>query len=97
MTANVTNIVPIWPGYPGTAVRLRGELSGQRPRVIVLRVTCIVGAVAGTALLLPTPSAWFRRSCRGCAVAAALVALQARLTEHVRALPGGAGEHGPCR
>ena len=94
VTANVTNTVAIWPGYLGTAVRLRGELSGQRPRVIALGVTCIVGAVAGTALLLLTPSAWFQAIVPWLLlVAAALVALQARLTEHVRALPGGAGEH----
>jgi uncharacterized membrane protein YfcA len=94
VTANVTNTVAIWPGYLGSAVRLRGELTGQRSRVIALAATCIAGAVAGTALLLLTPGSWF-----GAVVpwllllAAALVALQARLTDWVRALPGGAGEH----
>jgi uncharacterized membrane protein YfcA len=94
VTANVTNTVAIWPGYLGSAVRLRGELSGQRARLRALGATCAGGAVAGTALLLLTPSSWFQAIVPWLLlVAAALVGLQPRLTERVRALPGGAGEH----
>jgi uncharacterized membrane protein YfcA len=94
VTANVTNTVAIWPGYLGTAVRLRGELAGQRLRLIALGGTCVAGGVAGTALLLLTPGSWFQAIAPWLLlIAAALVALQSRLTEHVRALPGGAAEH----
>jgi uncharacterized membrane protein YfcA len=94
ITANVTNTVALWPGYLGSAARLRGEIEGQRRRVVSLTVTCVAGAVAGTVILLTTPSSWFQSVAPWLlALAAALVGLQPLIAERIRALPGGAGEH----
>jgi len=53
--ANVTNTVALLPGYFGGAVGYREELRPQRTRIIVLAAPCVLGAIAGAALLLATP------------------------------------------
>jgi hypothetical protein len=60
VAANVTNTVAVWPGYVGGSVAYRREMEGQRTRAIVLGVTCIVGATAGSVLLLTTPASLFK-------------------------------------
>ncbi|MEA2219157.1 MAG: uncharacterized protein QOJ35_1783 [Solirubrobacteraceae bacterium] len=94
VAANVTNSVALWPGYVGGALGFRGQLEGQRPALRALGVTSVAGALAGTALLLSTPSSWFAALAPWLLlVAAALVGLQPALAGRVRALPGGSGEH----
>lgn len=58
-TANVTNTVALWPGYLGGTLGYRRELRGQRHRVKVLLLPTVVGALAGSAILLLTPSSTF--------------------------------------
>ena len=59
VTANVTNTVALVPGYAGSVAGSRRDLEGQSGRVRVLGATSVVGAVAGAALLLTTPSEVF--------------------------------------
>jgi uncharacterized membrane protein YfcA len=94
VTANVTNTVALWPGYVGSAIGFRGQLAGQRRALRALGVTCVAGALAGTVLLLTTPSSWFETLAPWLLlVAAALVGLQPSIAGRVRELPGGSGEH----
>ncbi len=58
--ANVTNTVAIWPGTLGGAMAYRSELGHQRTRIIFLLAPAILGALAGSALLLLTSGATFR-------------------------------------
>ncbi len=58
-TANVTNTVALWPGYVGGSVGYRPELSRQRSRVIRLTAPSVLGALAGSAILLSTPESAF--------------------------------------
>jgi uncharacterized membrane protein YfcA len=60
VTANVTNTVALFPGYAGSVAGGRLELDGQGSRVRAIAVTSVVGAVAGSALILTTPSEVFR-------------------------------------
>ena len=53
--ANVTNTVALWPGYLGGSLGYRRELETQRRRVALLAVPSVVGAIAGSAVLLSTP------------------------------------------
>jgi len=57
--ANVTNTVALWPGYVGGSFGYRGELKRQRTRIIALTIPSIVGALAGSAILLATPESAF--------------------------------------
>jgi uncharacterized protein len=59
--ANVTNSVALWPGYVGGSLGYRQELGLQRRTVRLLAVPSIAGAVAGSAILLATPSDAFDR------------------------------------
>jgi len=61
LSANVTNTVALWPGTMGGIVAYRRELVGQRSRVVALSGTAVVGAVAGSALLLTTPDKVFQQ------------------------------------
>lgn len=58
-TANVTNTVALWPGYIGGSYGYRGELRRQRRRVLMLAAPSIAGALAGSVILLSTPSRAF--------------------------------------
>ena len=59
--ANVTNTVALWPGYVGGSIGYAAQLSDQRRRILVLSVPSILGAVAGSAVLLTTSDASFDR------------------------------------
>lgn len=59
--ANVTNTVALWPGYVGGSIGYAAQLSDQRRRILVLSVPSILGAVAGSAILLTTSDASFDR------------------------------------
>ena len=61
VSANVTNTVALFPGYLGGTYAQRGDLSGQRERMIRLGVAGGLGGVAGAALLLATGDAMFRK------------------------------------
>ena len=58
-TANVTNSVALWPGYAAGSFGYRAELATQRRRVAVLATPSVLGAVAGSAILLSTPQSTF--------------------------------------
>ena len=58
--ANVTNTVALWPGYLGGSLAYRPELVRQRRRVLLLLTPSILGAIAGSAILLATPGDTFR-------------------------------------
>jgi uncharacterized membrane protein YfcA len=55
VTANVTNLIAVLPGYAGGSVAYREELRGQRRRIEVLGGLSALGAGAGSALLLVGP------------------------------------------
>lgn len=59
ITASVTNAVALWPGYLGGVLGYRRELEGQRPIAVRLAATSMVGACAGSVLLLLTPGRLF--------------------------------------
>ncbi|HSK98146.1 MAG TPA: sulfite exporter TauE/SafE family protein [Euzebyales bacterium] len=85
VTANVTNTVALCPGYLGGTIGYRRELEGQRGRAIALGLTSIVGAVAGSYLLLVSSPELFERIVPFLIlVACALLAAQAPLARMVR-------------
>jgi len=53
-TANVTNTVALWPGYLGGSLGYRDELRYQRGRIAFLLAPSVLGAIAGSAILLST-------------------------------------------
>ena len=57
--ANVTNTVALWPGYVGGSIGYRSELRRQRRTVAALSLPSVLGAVAGSAILLATPTKAF--------------------------------------
>ncbi|RJQ13012.1 MAG: sulfite exporter TauE/SafE family protein, partial [Dehalococcoidia bacterium] len=59
--ANVTNTVALWPGYVGGSINYAAQLSDQRRRIVILAVPSILGAIAGSAILLATSDASFDR------------------------------------
>jgi uncharacterized protein len=59
LNANVTNTVALVPGYLGGALAQRGDLSGQRRRVIAAAVPAVAGGLAGGGLLLWTGATLF--------------------------------------
>jgi uncharacterized membrane protein YfcA len=81
IVANVTNTVAIWPGTAGGSWAYRGEISRQRRTIIAIAVPVVVGAVAGSALLLSTPESTFEWIVPFLILGAcALLAFQDRLT-----------------
>ncbi|MGY1730549.1 sulfite exporter TauE/SafE family protein [Geodermatophilus sp. SYSU D01045] len=59
VAANVTNSVAQWPGYLGGMAGFRREYAGQRGRLVRLGAVSALGGVAGSVLLLTTPSEAF--------------------------------------
>jgi uncharacterized protein len=59
VAANVTNSVSQWPGYVGGALGVRGEYEGQRGRLVRFGIVGVLGATAGSVLLLTTPTKAF--------------------------------------
>lgn len=55
VSANVTNLIAVLPGYAGGSVAYRRELRGQGARARELGLISALGAGAGTALLLVGP------------------------------------------
>ena len=91
LAANVTNTLGLIPGAVGGAVAYAGHLEGQRPRVLRLLAPTLVGAVAGTALLLTTPEDTFEILVPPLVAGACLLLLfQKRLSG---ALPHAGDEH----
>lgn len=79
--ANVTNTVALWPGYVGGSIGYAAQLSDQRRRILVLTIPSILGAVAGSAILLTTSEASFDRIVPFLILfAAGLMAAQPRLS-----------------
>jgi uncharacterized membrane protein YfcA len=58
-TANVTNSVALWPGYLSGSWGYRGELRLQRSRIVALTIPSVLGALAGSVILLSTPQSAF--------------------------------------
>ncbi|MCF6472443.1 sulfite exporter TauE/SafE family protein [Nonomuraea sp. MG754425] len=94
LTATVTNAVALWPGYLGGVLGYRAELRGQRRRATSLSVTAVLGACAGSALLLLTPGKLFE-SMVPWLVAFASLALLAQ--PWLRKLIGGEADSPPSR
>jgi uncharacterized protein len=59
LAANVTNSVAQCPGYVGFALGSRRELNGQLGRILSTTGVAIVGALAGSLLLLVLPATVF--------------------------------------
>jgi uncharacterized membrane protein YfcA len=79
ISANVTNAVALLPGYLGGSLAYRPELARQRARIRALAPVSVLGAVAGTALLLVSPAELFEAIVPWLILAAcALLALQPR-------------------
>ncbi|MGE3075658.1 MAG: sulfite exporter TauE/SafE family protein [Dehalococcoidia bacterium] len=58
-TSNVTNTVALWPGYIGGSYGYRGELKRQRSRILALTLPSVLGALAGSAILLGSSESFF--------------------------------------
>ncbi len=96
--ANVTNTVALWPGYLGGSLAYRPELRRQRRRVALLVAPSVLGAVAGSAILLATPGDTFEAIVPFLILfAAALLVFQDRLAEFAQAhrLASQDGDHVP--
>jgi uncharacterized protein len=58
--ANVTNTTALWPGYVGGSIGYRSLLYPQRGTIARLSVSSVLGAVAGSVILLSTPESAFK-------------------------------------
>ncbi len=93
LAANVTNSVAIWPGYVGTGWGYRDLLRTQGRRVLVLAPAAVLGSVLGCLLLLVTSEEAFARVVPWLVILGALLlAVQGRVTDHVRRWPGGGSD-----
>jgi uncharacterized membrane protein YfcA len=91
LTANVTNLIAVTPGYLGGAIGYRPELRGQAARARRLGAIAAAGALAGSALLLIAGGGTFEALAPFLVLAAcALLALQPRLVA-LHAARGGDG------
>lgn len=85
LDANVTNTTAVWPGYLGSAAAYREELTGQRARLRGLALTSVVGAAAGSVILLAAPDAVFDAIVPFLVLAGSLLlAAQPRIAAYVR-------------
>ncbi len=97
LDANVTNTTAVWPGYLGSAAAYRTELRDQGPRLRALAVTAVLGAAAGSAILLVAPDDVFDAIVPFLVLAGSvLLWLQPRIARHVlaRTEAGGRGQTG---
>ncbi len=84
LAANVTSTVGLIPGALGAAIGYSEEVGSQRARIIRMSVPCLLGAAAGTALLLLTPNDTFEVIVPALvAVSCVLLLLQPRLIPRV--------------
>jgi uncharacterized membrane protein YfcA len=72
LSANVTNIVALVAWWPGSALASRPELEGKRSWLWHWSLLIVLGAVAGSSLLLSTPAGMFSRIVPFLLVAAAM-------------------------
>ncbi|MFP5218976.1 MAG: sulfite exporter TauE/SafE family protein [Actinomycetes bacterium] len=94
LAANVTSTTAVWPGYAGTAAGYREELRGTGAELRALGATGLAGGAVGAALLLTTDEAVFEAVVPFLVLAAAaLLAVQPRMSRLVEGLPGYAGAH----
>jgi uncharacterized membrane protein YfcA len=92
LTANITNTVALCPGYIGGTLGYREELVGQRGRVVALSATSVIGALAGSFLLLISSPELFERIVPWLILlACGLLAVQERVGAIVRARVGTVG------
>ncbi|TCB97242.1 sulfite exporter TauE/SafE family protein [Micromonospora zingiberis] len=59
VSANVSNALSVAPGYAASVLGSRADLTGQGTRLRQVIPTAVLGAVAGSTLLLSTPRAVF--------------------------------------
>jgi uncharacterized membrane protein YfcA len=59
LVANVTSKVAIWPGTVGGSLAYRSEIRDRKRRVVLLAIPSVLGAVAGSVLLLATSQQLF--------------------------------------
>jgi uncharacterized membrane protein YfcA len=84
LSANVTSTVGLIPGAAGGAIGYADLLSAQRERLTRLAVPTLLGAVAGTALLLITSNNTFEAIVPGLVAGSCLLLLfQPRLTPRI--------------
>ncbi len=92
--ANVSNTVGLVPGNASATFAYRGELGGQRSRLIQLGSASVVGALVGAVLLLNLPHSVFKAAVPALiALAAVLMALQPRMRAGLESQRG-LREHG---
>jgi uncharacterized membrane protein YfcA len=92
VTANVTNSLAMWPGYASSIAAFRGDLKGQRRRVLELGATASAGGVVGVVLLLALPGSVFDAVVPWCVLfASGLLAAQPRLSVWLRSRPSREG------
>src|SRR6201993_3099542 len=60
VVANVSNTIGLVPGSAAGAYGSRGELAGQRARVVPLGVASLLGGITGAVLLLALPASAFK-------------------------------------
>jgi uncharacterized membrane protein YfcA len=96
LAANVTNTTALWPGYLGAVGGFRGPLEGQRPAVLALGGTALLGGGVGAALLLLTGEGAFEQLAPYLVITASLVLAAApQLTRTAQRLPGVGGLRSP--
>ncbi len=84
LAANVTSTVGLIPGALGAAIGYSEEVGSQRARIIRMSVPSLLGAAAGTVLLLQTPNDTFEVIVPALvAVSCVLLLLQPRLVTRV--------------
>lgn len=84
VAANVTNSISVFPGYVSSVAGSRADLAGQGRRLRTVLPTCLLGSVAGCALLLLTPARAFELIVPFLVLAAAAtLAFQERLRRFV--------------
>ncbi len=60
VSANITSLIGLIPGYIGGAFAYRREILRERRRMPVLAIATVLGAVAGAVILLSTPGRLFQ-------------------------------------
>ena len=97
VAANVTNSIAQWPGYLGSVVGFRREYAGQRDRLVRFGVVALLGGVAGSVLLLTTPTAAFDVVVPVLVLLASLLlAVQPLLTKRLRKAEDGGARRDPA-
>jgi uncharacterized membrane protein YfcA len=92
VTANVTNSLAMWPGYASSIAAFRGDLKGQRRRILEIGATASAGGIVGVVLLLALPGSVFDAVVPWCVLfASALLLVQPRLSVWLRSRPSREG------